>query len=75
MLHGIVDLLFGCRHKRTTRPITPVRKGHSAPGETYVSCLECGRRLRYDLTIMKVGKPVPMTEPGPAVKPFQSSND
>lgn len=70
MLHGIMDLLFGCRHKRITRPITPVRKGNDAAGDTYVSCLECGRRFRYDLETMEVGKPMPVAEPI-AVDSFQ----
>jgi len=26
MIHTTVNLLFGCRHKQTTRPIPPVHK-------------------------------------------------
>jgi len=33
--------LFGCRHRRTTFPLT-------AGGRTYVCCLACGRELEYD---------------------------
>jgi hypothetical protein len=60
MFHRLLDLLFGCRHKRTTRPITPVKKTNGIPNETYVSCLECGKRLSYDLATMKNADCVPV---------------
>ena len=54
----MVDLFFGCRHRKVTRPITPVHKHGEAPGDTYVACLSCGKKLEYDLTTMQVGKPI-----------------
>jgi hypothetical protein len=48
MIGGIFELLLGCRHEKITRPITPVNKFGKA-GETYVACLDCGKRLHYDL--------------------------
>jgi len=74
MFKGLVSFVFGCRHKRTTRPITPVRKGNSLSGETYISCLDCGKRFRYDLATMQVGKPLPPIEQT-AVDSFQTSNN
>ena len=38
---GFVGRIFGCWHKRLTRPITSERT-------TYQSCLECGARKRFD---------------------------
>ena len=59
MLAVIFDLLFGCRHKRVTRPITPVRVKFSAARQaTYVACLDCGRRFEYDSANMRVGQPL-----------------
>jgi len=62
MLGALVNLVFGCRHKRTTRPITPVHKLGETAGCTYVACLDCGKRLRYDLTTMQIGKPLSAPE-------------
>jgi hypothetical protein len=59
MISAIVNLLLGCRHRRITRPITPIHKIGSVPGVTYVACLDCGQRFRYDLAAMKIGKVIP----------------
>ncbi len=59
MIGAMIDLFFGCRHRKITRPITPVHKIGEVPGETYVACLGCGKRLHYDLATMTVGKPMP----------------
>jgi hypothetical protein len=55
MIDGMWNLLFGCRHKRITRPITPVHKPGSAAGQTYVTCLECGQQFCYDIVKMQLG--------------------
>lgn len=55
MLGRLLDLLFGCPHKRLSRPVTP-RGQKGAERETYVVCLDCGKRLAYDLETMQVGK-------------------
>ena len=75
MFHEIFDLLFGCRHKKTTRPITPVHKLGTPPSDTYVACLACGKRLRYDLATMSIGKPISATANSPARGAFQTSYD
>jgi len=51
--------IFGCRHKRITRPMTPVNKTAARESGTYVVCLDCGRQFSYDLTNMRVGPRVP----------------
>ena len=56
MFRALVDILFGCRHPKTTRPITPVHKANTPAEETYVACLVCGKHLPYDLTTMRVGR-------------------
>jgi len=63
MFARMFDLLFGCRHKQLTRPITRVHRPGTPPGLVYVSCLECGKQFHYDLAAMQVGAPV---EPAPA---------
>lgn len=55
MIAHFVDRLFGCSHKRLTFPMTirdPRRQ--SEAGETYVTCLRCGREFPYDWHRMKV---------------------
>jgi len=73
MFEAMVDLLFGCRHRSTTRPITPVHKAGEAAGDTYVACLSCGKRLHYDLTTMHVGKPILAKENLSRSKTFHTS--
>ncbi len=43
---GIMASLLGCRHKRLGRPMTLAR-------ESYLPCLECGARKRFDAKSMK----------------------
>ena len=51
----LADRLFGCRHRKTTMPMTlrPDEAGSGTGGVanagTYIVCLECGRRLAYDM--------------------------
>jgi hypothetical protein len=59
MLESLIDALFGCPHRRTTFPITPMvrRRGSSSPVRTglpYVVCLTCGREFRYSLEQMRI---------------------
>ena len=74
MIDAMLNLLFGCRHKRITRPITPVHKPGIEPEHTYVACLDCGRQFHYDLKAMRVGTPmrVPAASYRPVGGPFQS---
>ena len=62
MIDSVLNLLLRCPHKRITRPITPVSKGGVPHGDTYVVCLDCGKQFAYDLTKMRIGKPVVSTE-------------
>lgn len=43
---GILASLLGCRHRRLGRPMTLSR-------ESYLPCLECGARKRFDAMSMK----------------------
>jgi hypothetical protein len=65
MFHSLLNSLFGCSHRRTTFPLTPMRRGAGftpAPGaarhSTYVVCLDCGKEFDYDWEGMRVGQPV-----------------
>ncbi|MFN6962230.1 MAG: hypothetical protein ACK4S4_00525 [Pyrinomonadaceae bacterium] len=39
---GIIGRLFGCRHRRLTRPF-------SNDGTTYMACVDCGARRQVDM--------------------------
>jgi hypothetical protein len=52
------NLVFGCRHRRTTFPLTPAKASGPGPIETYVVCLECGKQFIYDWEHMRLDKPV-----------------
>jgi DNA-directed RNA polymerase subunit RPC12/RpoP len=51
----LFEFLFGCSHRRLSRPVTPTRQS-GLDRQTYVVCLDCGKRLAYDLEAMRVGK-------------------
>jgi hypothetical protein len=74
MIGKVLDVLFGCRHHRMTRPITPVRRYDTPPGDTYVTCLECGKQFYYDTANMRIGRqmPLPRTTAYGRAAPFQS---
>ncbi len=54
----LLDVLFGCAHRRFTFPITvraaKRRSEAAALTGTYVVCLDCGREFAYDWRQMKV---------------------
>jgi hypothetical protein len=55
-LLSLADRLFGCRHRKTTMPMTfrpdPAVRGKQIPPEgTYIVCLGCGRHLTYNLRV------------------------
>jgi hypothetical protein len=56
VIDSLFNILFQCRHRRTTFPLTPAGKTKSEPGETYVVCLECGKQFTYDWEHMSMGK-------------------
>ena len=55
-----LDFLFGCAHNRTSLPITMRNKSRAGglpadqPSETYIVCLECGKKFPYSWEKMKV---------------------
>lgn len=75
MLGEILEMFFGCRHDKITRPITPVHKFGGPAGETYVACLSCGEWLHYDLTKMRVGKPLDSANEPSLTNCFLTSTD
>jgi hypothetical protein len=64
MLNSLMNVVFGCSHRRTTFPLTPARKvGFSASSAsprhgTYVVCLDCGKEFGYNWTEMHIGDAV-----------------
>ena len=53
----ILDVLFGCVHKRTTFPLS--KRGTRRPDAagrtgTYVVCLDCGKEFAYDWQKMRI---------------------
>jgi hypothetical protein len=73
----LVEVLFGCTHRRYTFPITTRNKRHSDAANvkgTYVVCLDCGKEFPYDWHQMKVmesqDEPENMVKaPGKVLKP------
>lgn len=59
-MSSLLNVLFGCSHRRTTFPLTPARKVGKSTGRnaTYVVCLDCGKEFDYDWQEMRIGQPV-----------------
>ena len=54
MFSTLANWLFGCSHRHTGFPIT---RRTSLRTETYVVCLQCGKRFAYDWDQMRIAKP------------------
>lgn len=57
----ILDMLFGCWHKRLSFPISG-KRGQRRPSAaqqtgTYVVCLDCGKEFAYDWQQMRIVAP------------------
>ena len=58
MVATLIELLFACRHRKLTRPITPAHKPGTHRGNSYVACLDCGKQFHYDPDTLRMGAPV-----------------
>jgi len=59
MLSTVANWLFGCSHRQTSFPFTCRVKGRvglreSHKTQTYVVCLDCGTRIPYDWSEMRM---------------------
>lgn len=63
MIDNPFSLIFRCRHRRLTRPVTPISKAGEPQTETYVVCLDCAKRFAYDAREMRMGKALPALPP------------
>jgi len=58
VIDNILNLLFRCRHRSLSRPISPSVKFGKPRRDAYVVCLDCGKQFGYDLVRMRMGKAV-----------------
>lgn len=63
MLNLLLDTFFGCSHRNTGFPITPLSKGLRKRFDTYVVCLDCGKELPYSWEEMRVVSGSPKSVP------------
>jgi hypothetical protein len=56
MIDNLFNLLFRCRHRHLTRPITPISAAGVPEGEPYVVCLDCGKHFPFNAREMRMGK-------------------
>lgn len=59
VIDNILNLVFRCRHRRLSSPMTPPAKPGKMREGAYVVCLDCGKQFVYDLQQMRMGKKVP----------------
>lgn len=55
MIDRLVNFLFGCHHRRLSRPTKALNKSGKPEGHPYVVCLDCGRHFMYDPRELRVG--------------------
>ena len=58
VIDSICNLIFRCRHRRTSFPLRPPTKAGQPPGDMCIVCLDCGKRFYYDWELMRIGGPV-----------------
>jgi hypothetical protein len=69
VIDSFYNLIFRCRHRRTSFPLRPPTKLGQPPGDMCVVCLDCGKRFHYDWELMRIGGPVEdVAAPKPAVR-------
>ena len=65
-LNDVLDMLFGCSHKRYSFPLTarPGQRRSEAASVTgtYVVCLDCGKEFPYDWQEMRFVSSRPRNE-------------
>lgn len=54
MIQTLFNLFLRCSHKKMTFPLTPAGRSGGAAAQTYIVCLDCGRRFGYDWDRMRV---------------------
>ena len=54
MMDSLLNLLFRCSHRRLTRPVAPITKAGQPHSQSYVVCLDCGKKFSYDWTHMRI---------------------
>ena len=56
-MSALLSVLFGCRHTRTTFPLTPLpadkTRRRRRENATYISCLDCGSEIPYSWEEMR----------------------
>jgi hypothetical protein len=52
--NDLLARIFACRHRRKGIPITIAHGGGDS--ESYVRCIDCGRRLEFDAEAMRIGR-------------------
>lgn len=69
MLDKLASLLFRCRHRHLSRPMSsrrpPVEPGAASSKDQagYIVCLDCGKRFTYDHNTLSMGKPIDQERP------------
>ena len=72
MVATVINLLFGCRHRRLTRPMTAAHRPGTPAGDTYVVCLDCGKQFHYDVKNMRMGACIYATQSPSESSSFQA---
>lgn len=78
MLDSMLNVFFGCSHKRTTFPLTVANRvgftANAERGNTYVACLDCGKEFNYNWSEMRIGSPLNASAPlVPVQAPLQGT--
>jgi len=69
MIDTVLNLIFRCPHRRLTRPVAPITKMGQPHSQSYVVCLDCGKQFEYDVSQMRIGRPIDHSHDAGVVPP------
>jgi hypothetical protein len=63
VIDSLMNMIFRCAHRRMTGPMSRVRRPDDTRVDSYLVCLDCGKRFAYDTRTMQVGKAIETPAP------------
>ena len=63
MIRALIKQVFGCSHRRLSRPITPSSQPGGPRTDMYEVGLACGEQFTYDWKQMRIGERIEQPPP------------
>jgi hypothetical protein len=63
VIDSLMNMIFRCAHRRIAGPMARVRRPDDTRIDSYLVCLDCGKRFRYDTVNFQIGKVIETRAP------------